>query len=204
MSGQEEKKIFALAEQADVMAKTAMTQQEVAKEALKELREAVQRIQGMKAPLARQVSEEVASAVSDTVMNAAKQQLGELSEAAAAAERAAVAAKNNINDKFFYGASLIALAGFIALAVVYAGTRWTYTAVTAERNELTRKFEYVQQAISDRKKTLEQLENKTWGIELIEQDGKRFVVLGEGHAFSAGAYTSGKRKAFEIIRQGGE
>jgi hypothetical protein len=198
MNGQGEETIYALVEQAELLAKTAMTQQEDAAAALKGLSEAARHIKG---PLARETAAEVAAAVSDTVAKAAGKQVSEFYEAAAAVERAIGSARKSVEGKILYSVVIIAASGLIALAVAYAGTRWTYRAVTAERDGLRQELAGIQLEIDDGRRTLDQLENKTWGVAFMEQDGKRFVVLGEGDTFNPETYTLGKRKAFEIVRQ---
>ena len=75
----------------------------------------------------------------------------------------------------------------------WAGTRWLWTTIEQQIEALT----LLRVDIEEARATLARIEDTTWGLELKEIEGERFVVLPAG-ALSNPSWTVGGRPALKL------
>ena len=121
---------------------------------------------------ARAIVSETTEAVSGLII--------ELKGLTGTAKETALEAKVSIHNSWIQWAGLLILIGFMVSAIaVLAVNRMTY-GLRQEAENLRLEAEDLKNRLEAERRTLNQMRSDTWGIQLFEKDGSRFILLKPG------------------------
>lgn len=98
----------------------------------------------------------------------------------------------------FQGVFLLAV-GIVTSAIAIAGIWWGTSSLRDEAAELRSTIAILRQHAAEERRTLQELEGKTWGLELLKIDGKRWIRFKKGdEPGTMGTWENGKRHGIEV------
>ena len=103
-------------------------------------------------------------------------------------------AGQKIRSTGLLGALFVLAVGVVVAAVAVAGVWWGTSSLRDEAAELRSTIATLRQYAAEERRTLQELEGKTWGLELVQyKEGNRGIVLPRGLKFErAAAIENGK------------
>lgn len=115
-------------------------------------------------------------------------------------------AKKKIRSTALWGAVVWLIFGIAIFFAIWFAFKWSTELLREEKNSLKWEISDLQGKVEKLRKEIQSEEKRlaevqTWGIELREDKGKRFIRLGKGDQFGqTGNWTDG-RAGIEVIRK---
>jgi hypothetical protein len=121
-----------------------------------------------------------ANAIVSETTEAVSGLIEELKELSTAAKETALEAKVSIHNSWVQWIGLLALACVMLSAIAVSAVGGMTSGLRHEAERLRLETENMRNRLTAERETLNKMRSETWGIQLIEQDGSRFILLKPG------------------------
>ena len=103
-----------------------------------------------------------------------------MKELSAEAKETALKAKVSIHNSRIQWAGLLVLIGVMVSSIAVAAVNRVVADLRQEAGRLQLEAEHLRNWLEAEQITLDQMRSETWGIQLVEEDGLRFILLQPG------------------------
>ena len=104
----------------------------------------------------------------------------ELKKVSTAAKETTLEAKVSIHNSWIHWAGLLVLVCVMVSAIAILTVNRTTSNLRYEAERLRQETEDLRSRLKIERETLDKMQSETWGIQLFEQDGTRFILLKPG------------------------
>lgn len=104
----------------------------------------------------------------------------ELKDLSSTAKETALEAKVSIHNSWVHWAGLLVIIGVMVSAIALMAVGRMTSGLRQEAERLRMETENLRHRLEAEQKTLDKIRSETWGIQLFEKDGSRFILLKPG------------------------
>lgn len=104
----------------------------------------------------------------------------ELKDLSSTAKETALEAKVSIHNSWVHWAGLLVIIGVMVSAIALMAVGRMTSGLRQEAERLRMETEDLRHGLEAEQKTLDKIRSETWGIQLFEKDGSRFILLKAG------------------------